>query len=610
MSETVLVSVRRPASTWALVLTAVCVMLVAFPLVSDSGYRIFLATQIGTYLLVAMGLNLLTGYGGQTSIGHGALMAIGAYVTAIATVSYGWGFWPAMLLSVVIVSGIGAVMALPALRVSSWYLALLTFGFAGVVNAMLIEWSGLTGGFSGLIGIPMPTLFGESLDQTAFFWLVAGLNVAVFLMIRNLVGSRFGRGLVAIRDNPMAAVASGVPRVRLRLFAFVVSAMLAGLAGAIFAAQKQVITPDDFTAEMSMFFLLVIVLGGAGSLWGPVIGTAVFFVLPELMTGLASWRMLVYGIGLLVLITYAPHGLEGALRAIWSYVPDRFRPAPARREIAPRASVLVNGGAARPLSVVGLTKTFGGVTAIDGVDLAIPGSSCHAIVGPNGSGKTTLLNLISGYYAPSSGSIRLGDEEIGGRPAATLSLAGIGRTFQTPRLLPDMTVLDNVLLGGYPAESAGALSIALGLPGARVEAARMEAEALDILAFVGLADRADDLAGNVPHGQQRIVEIARALMGKPGLLLLDEPAAGLSMDELDRLVDLIRSIQRSGITLVIVEHHLDLVGSLADAVTVIDRGRILASGTASEVFSEASVVAAYMGKRPAESRGAGKEAQP
>jgi ABC-type branched-subunit amino acid transport system ATPase component/ABC-type branched-subunit amino acid transport system permease subunit len=537
-------------------------------------------------------------------------MAIGAYVTAIATVSYGWDFWPATALAIVIVSVTGAIMALPALRVSSWYLALLTFGFAGVVNATLIEWSGLTGGFSGLIGVPMPTFFGRNLDQTSFFWLVAGLNVIVFVMIRNLVRSRYGRGLVAIRDNPMAAVASGVPRVRLTLFAFVVSAILAGLAGAIFAAQKQVITPDDFAAEMSMFFLLVIIMGGAGSLWGPVIGTIVFFVLPELMTGLASWRMLVYGVGLLVLITYAPHGLEGALRSLWAYAPDWLRLPHRQRAGEALTGMPVRAGASRPLTVTGLTKNFGGVTAIDAVDLSIAAASCHAIVGPNGSGKTTLLNLISGYYAPTKGHVRLGEEEIGGRSAAALSLIGIGRTFQTPRLLPDMSVLDNVLLGCYPAEKASALGIALGLPGPRAEAARMEAEALGILAFVGLADKADDLAGNVPHGQQRIVEIARALMGKPGLLLLDEPAAGLSMDELDRLVGLIRSIQESGITLVIVEHHLDLVGSLADAVTVIDRGKILAQGSAEDVFSEPAVVAAYMGRRPADGRASGKEMQP
>jgi ABC-type branched-subunit amino acid transport system ATPase component/ABC-type branched-subunit amino acid transport system permease subunit len=580
-----------------LVSLAVVALAVAFPLLVASEYRIFVATQVGTYLLVAMGLNLLTGYGGQTSLGQGAIMAIGAYATAILTVSAGWPFWSAALVSVLLVCVVGALMALPAFRISHWYLALVTFGFAGVVNGMLVEWSDLTGGFGGIVGIPMPSLFGHAFTSRDLFWLVAGIDIAVFLMIRNLIMSRFGRGLIAVRDNPLAAVASGVPLVGIKLSAFVVSAAMAGLAGAIFAVQKTVITPDDFTAELSIFFLLVIILGGAGSLWGPVIGTVAFFVIPELMTGLASWRMLVYGIGLLLLMIYAPKGLEGALRSLLRTIPSvRRTKALAASPVTTRSLRLATAARrSSGLEVRGLVKRFGGVTALDHVTVTVAPGSCHAVVGPNGSGKTTLLNLIAGYYKVSEGTVALDGVDVTNWSASRLAGSGIGRTFQTPKLLPDMSVLDNVMLGGYAAEKAWGVEIALHLPRARREEEQARKEALEILGFVGLLERAYDRAGDVPHGQQRLIEIARALVGRPQLLLLDEPAAGLSMDELSRLEALVRSIQESGISLVIVEHHLDLVASLSDHVTVIDRGKVIASGTARHVFSDENVMRAYMG---------------
>lgn len=588
---------RRGVPSW-LVLALVLVAIAAFPIVVQSGFRVFLATQIGCYLLVAMGLNLLTGYSGQTSLGHGALVAMGAYVVAICTTTYGWSFWPAMVAAVVLIGAWGAIMALPALRVSSWYLALLTFGFAGVTHAMLIEWAGLTGGYQGIINIPMPRIGDYVFGPTELFWLVAALNVACFIALKRLLGARFGRGLIAVRDNPLGAVASGVPIARIKMWAFVVSAALAGLAGALLAVQKQVVTPDEFGPEFSIFFLLVVVLGGGGSLWGPVIGTAVFFALPELMTALAQWRMLIYGLLLLVLMIYAPHGLEGALRGlinrIWSSARS-VRPQPAN---ANASAAIARSSPAEKLVIRGLVKRFGGVSAADGIDLEVPAGSCHAIVGPNGSGKTTLLNLISGYYIADEGRITLGDRELAGRKAAQLVSEGIGRTFQTPKLLPDMTVLENVLLGAFPDEKSSAAAIALSTPAARREADQLRARARDLLAFVGLGAQEEHLAGNIPHGQQRLIEIARALMARPQLLLLDEPAAGLSLEELDRLGELVRAIHASGITQIIVEHHLDLVGALADRVTVIDRGRVLSEGRATEVFADPRVVAAYMGTQP------------
>jgi ABC-type branched-subunit amino acid transport system ATPase component len=286
------------------------------------------------------------------------------------------------------------------------------------------------------------------------------------------------------------------------------------------------------------------------------------------------------------------------VRDLWARLATRA--AGGRSESAPparaaRAEAAPVAGAA--LEVEGARKRFGGVVALDGVSMTAEAGTCHAIVGPNGSGKTTLLNVVGGYYSLDEGRVVIGGEEVAGRPAHAIAALGVGRTFQTPRLLAGLTVLDNVMLGAFTSERATAGEIALTLPRARREDARLRATALDYLDFVGLGSRAGDLAGEVPHGQQRLVEIARALVGRPRLLLLDEPAAGLSMSELDRLDQLIHSIRRLGSTVVIVEHHLDLVASIASRVTVLDRGAVLADDAPQAIFSNEAVLRAYMGDR-------------
>jgi ABC-type branched-subunit amino acid transport system ATPase component len=404
-----------------------------------------------------------------------------------------------------------------------------------------------------------------------------------------MVRSRLGQGLVAARDAPLAATASGVSLLQIKLFAFAVSAALAGLAGAFYAVQKTVITPEDFSAESSIFFLLMIVVGGLGKLWGPVIGTLVFFLLPELLGPLQSWRLLVYGVLLLVLMLFAPHGIMGL--AFWR----RWqRPPAADAEIDD--SVSLQPVKALPLTINALHKHFGGVMALQGCELTAQAGRTHALVGPNGSGKTTTLNVVSGFIRSDKGSVLLGTTDVSRLAPHQIARLGVGRTFQTPKLLSDMSVLDNVRLGGFVSEQASAAEIALGLPRARGDHRRSTAAAQSLLRFVGLAERMHTLSGDLPHGQQRLVEIARALAGRPSVLLLDEPAAGLSMDELDRLGALIASIVARGTTVLIVEHHLELIARISQSVTVLDRGKVLAAGTPAEVFSHPEVARAYMGR--------------
>ncbi len=599
MSEPFVAAPRQSvrASGWLTVAAAVGLVLV-FPIVAHSDYRLYLGTQVAIYLLVAMGLNLLSGYAGQPSLCHGALLAVGGYVTALATTDHGWSFWPAALASMGLTAAAGALIALPAFRVSAWYFALITLAFADVVGGMLVEWGGLTHSFDGVVGIPMPSLLGHTLSAGELFWLVSAVDIACFLMIANLIRGRFGRGFVALRDNEHAARASGISLIGLKMFAFVVSAAITGLAGAFYAVQKTVITPDDFTPDVSIFFLVVVVLGGSGRLWGPLIGTLAFFVVPELLTSLQSWRLLIYGIVLLALMLFAPHGLEGTLRSGWRKL---IRPRDALPATAPQAIAAPVGEAGRngmAVTITGLVKRFGGVTALDNIDLQIEAGSVHAIVGPNGSGKTTMLNMICGFFKPDEGSIRLDATDVVGRATARIARLGVGRTFQTPKLLPELTATANAMLGAYAAERASTVEVAIWAPRAAREHASLSARARYFLGFVGLGDRVNEPAGELPHGQQRLAEIARALMGQPRLLLLDEPAAGLSLSEIDRLGALIRSIAGLGVTVVIVEHHLDLVADICRRVSVLDRGRVLAEGTPDDVFRDPAVVSAYMGVRP------------
>lgn len=583
---------RHPGSRMGLLLLAGA-LLIVLPRLLPGSYALFVATQVGIYFLAALGLNLLAGYGGQMSLGHGALMAIAAYAVAITTVDYHWPFWVALPFTLALTAGAGALMALPAFRLSTWYFALVSLAFANMLGSVLTEWRSLTHGFAGIIGIKPPSVLGTVFTPEQMYWLVLVVCVGSFLVIRNLIESRFGRALQGLREHTVAVQGVGASPIRLKMIAFTVSAVLAGLAGAFWAVQKTVVTPDDFPPDLSIFLLLVVVLGGMGRLWGPLLGTAVFFVVPELLASLQNWRLMVYGVALLLLMLFAPGGLAVGL----ANLRQRLFPTPPLTEadIDTRVSSPPAVKGAR-LAVEGVGKRFGGVAALTDVRLTVEPGEVHGIVGPNGSGKTTLLNLISGYYAQSGGTIHIDSGQVTPH-ASMIARLGVRRTFQTPKLIPELDVLENVMLGAYSSETTSLLAIGLALPSARRDAAERRTEAMAYLRFVGLHLRANDIASEIPHGQQRLVEIARALVGRPRLLLLDEPAAGLSLAELEGLEKLIHAISSIGTTVVIVEHHLDLVTNLCRRVTVLEGGTVLTEGSPKDVFADPRVMSAYMGSR-------------
>ncbi|MFI6705579.1 ATP-binding cassette domain-containing protein [Nonomuraea sp. NPDC050478] len=587
-------AVRR-AAPWLVLVAAAA----ALPLVSGDPTITYLATTAGIYVLVGTGLNLMFGYTGQVSLGQGALVAVGAYTTGILMADHAWTFWAAAPVAVAVAVGAGTLMALPAFRLSSWYIALVTLGAAMAARSLLVEFEGLTGGWSGLMGIPRPALGPWELGERDILWLVLAVNVMLFVMVRTIVGSRLGRGMMAVRDAPEMAQSVGVAPARMKLFAFACGGATAGLGGALLAVHHGLVTPDDFTLDFSILFLLVVIIGGAARLAGPVIGTLLFFALPELLTGLAEWRGLIYGAALLVLMVYAPQGVAGA----WEKLRARRRssgvPADTAHTDTADTGIPIEAGPPRgePLGVelIGVRKSFGGVHALRGIDLTIEPGTVHAIVGPNGSGKTTLLNVISRLLRQDEGQVILDAEDVSRAHAERLARRGVARVFQTPRLLGTSSLRDNVLLGAYTRERSGGPAIVLRLPWARREQAELAAEADRLLAGHGLAGRASEEAASLPHGEQRLLEVARALMARPRLLLMDEPAAGLTPRELESLGRLIRAIRDTGTTVVLVEHHIELVASVADVVTVLDRGRLVTSGPPQEALGDARVVEVYLG---------------
>lgn len=544
----------------------------------------------GVYLIAAMGLNVLSGYVGIISIAHGALVCVAAYACGIATVNYGWGFWPATGLSVLAAMGASVILGLPALRLSSWYFVLITVAFTMVVPSLIVDYRDFTGGYAGVIGIPTPAFPGLSLNNALFAWVVICAAV-VFLGVRNLTRSRFGMAMSALRDGNIGASANGVSTAWTRLLAFAISGAIAGVAGALYGAAKIVITPDEFSFDFSILFLFIVILGGPARLTGPIFGVAAFYVLPEFMTALSEYRMVVFGVCLLIFSVFMPAGLAGAIHSF----SQRRRVTPEARPVEGSRRHDADPVKGASLRIEGLSKRFGGLKALDGVDLNVDEGSIHVIVGPNGSGKTTLLNVVFGFYPATEGKAYFDGEPILGTSPARFASLGVQRTFQTPKLQSENTLLENVRFGAFTRENATLAEIFLSLPRAKRERSEVRREAMQLLELVGLAHLADVPASDLTHGQQRLAEIARALVARPRLILLDEPAAGLSMGELDRLGELLKEIRRLGITLVMVEHHIDLVADVADHVTVLDQGAVLSEGSASHVFSDPKVVAAYMG---------------
>jgi len=562
------------------------------------------------FALPAIGLSLLMGLAGQVSLGQAAFFGIGAYTHAILLTKFDVSGPVAATAGVLAAMFVALLVGLPLMRLRGHYLALATLGLGFIVMITAREWD-FTGRTTGIFGIGRPVVFGIPIDNNGlFFWFVTPFVVLGLILALNLTHSRAGRALSAVNDSELAAESLGVSTYALRLKVLVLSAGFAGLGGVFYAYQVAIVSPQIAGFSVSVEFLLMVVIGGLGSVWGALAGAFLIEFLGEGMSELipalipgatGEVQLLGYGIVLVLVILLLPGGLVQATTALWRWVKRRL-PLPAvvpvteidhTADVAlPRVSSPLAAGEAI-LEVSGLTMRYGGVVALDNVNLTVPAGTILGLIGPNGAGKTTCFNIISGALAPTSGTVTFLGRTISGRKPHVAATHGLTRTFQNLQIFSSTDVVGNVYMGRYRRGRAGVLRGMLGLQAHEQRSNRSVAH--DILQSMNLTDVAHEDAGSLPFGRQRMMEVCRALAAEPALLLLDEPMAGLSGAERDVLADLLRRLRDAGLTILLVEHDVAQVMSLADHVAVLDDGVLIAHGAPQAVRNDPAVIAAYLG---------------
>ncbi|MDQ8732173.1 branched-chain amino acid ABC transporter ATP-binding protein/permease [Bradyrhizobium sp. LHD-71] len=576
----------------ALPLLALLVVGLTFPLFGG-GYWGVIATRACIYWVLVAGLNLVVGFAGQIAIGWVALLTLGAYTASVLTAGNVMPpLHPYLALAIAGVVGavFGLIIGLPALRLRTFYFAITTLGFATIVTQVALAWQSVTGGG---VGVPGPILPEPFYSQWGFYYFCLALAAICTWMTANIAASRFGRALTAIRDADVAAEACGISKPALLAMVFLFSGAVAGVAGGLFASLQSYITPDAFTIDLSVLFFIAILIGGQGSILGPLLGTLLLTVLPEFSAPLVAWSTFLYAALLLVIVLAIPGGIAELLDF------KNRRPLESGRAIMPRPELLsrllgtAKGRSA--LTLDGVSLSFGALRAVDELDLKIEPAQVHGLIGPNGSGKTTTLNIISGYYAPQRGAVRMNGAALPVLAPAQRAHVRIARTFQTPRIVGSASVLENVMIGATIDGMGTFVESLLSLPRHRRDETMLRERAMQALAAVGLERLAEVRADRLQHSELRFTEIARALTLRPAFLLLDEPAAGLSANEIAQLSALLAAIARAGTGVLLVEHHAELIFDVCDRVTVLNLGRKLAAGTPAEIRSHREVVDAYLG---------------
>jgi branched-chain amino acid transport system permease protein len=541
--------------------------------------------------LIVSGLNLSLGYAGELALGQAAVYAGGAYVSGYLGAHGHTDLLLQLAAAVAVALLLGVVTGIPGLRLGHWSLAMVSFFLVLLVPDILEMFKDETGGSFGLSGIYPATLFGHILDQRQYAVTVTVITGLWLVVLRNLVKSRHGTAFRVLRQSPVLASSVGISVFRMKFAAYTVGALPAGLAGCLFANLDHFLAPSSFGFNLAISIFAASIIGGSASIYGALIGALLLQLGPLQSTSFQQYSLVVYGILLLVGGVVFGRGIAGLLQLAGRKAERRWLPRPRP---APYEGALLDRVDGADLVVEAVAKRFGGLRALSNVSLTAGAGRVTALIGPNGSGKTTLLNMICGYYRLDEGVIRLGDRPLSRVPFRA-ARAGVARTFQTPTIPPGISVGQAVQAGRYTAQHTSFLSAVLRLPGYRRAQARDVAEARRVLTLVGLAHLEHEEAVSLPLGSRRLLEVARALVAGPRLLLLDEVASGLDEDEVDRLAELIRGIRDAGGTVVLVEHNFRLVLALADRIHVLARGEIIAAGTPAEIEAHPDVLTEYLG---------------
>ncbi|MGL5835342.1 MAG: ATP-binding cassette domain-containing protein, partial [Waterburya sp.] len=560
---------------------------------TQNTYYLHVLGAIAVTVLVGVGLNILTGLSGQVSIGHAGFFAIGAYSSSLLMTKLHWNFWLATVVAVIISAVTGLVLAAPALQVTGPYLAMITIAFGIIVERILVEWVDLTGGFGGIFNIPQPTMFSwfnlplGMQNVVLLAWSAAILALLSFIAIKN---HDWGRAWQAVRDDQLAATTVGLNVLKIPLIAFAVSAAFTGLGGVFWASIVGFISPGSFTFHRSILFLLVVILGGLGTAAGSVVGAIALVILPELVNNFAEYQLLVFGILLLLTLWLTPEGVVSFLLQYFRDSDAVYPPAMSGNKLP---ALLVNHQTDVSLKVEKMSISFGGVQAVNNVDFVASSGTITSIIGSNGAGKTTLLNLLAGFYRPEAGSVYLGKLDLTGKNTLELVRVGLSRTFQTTRLFNSLSVLDNLKVA-YVGDRLGNIFTAL-LGWEQKTKPPLETQLIELLAFVGYRNNIHARADSLAFGDRRLVEIARALATRPQVILLDEPAAGLSEQQRKGLARLLRCLRDAGIIVILIEHDINLVMEISDRIVVLDRGIVICDDIPTKVRNDQRVLEAYLG---------------
>jgi branched-chain amino acid transport system permease protein len=584
---------------------ALAVMVLA---VSEDGYYRHLATAGCIAYVLTSSFNLVFGYAGIFSLASVALYGVGAYASVYAENNWGWSFWLAIVFAFVLSAALGGAIAAPTARLRSIFIAIVTLAFAVAVTEVFSKWTSVTGGAAGIYSITPPSIGETSLvgGTTEYLWLCAVVAWLVGDLMLRIHRSALGRKLVALRETPNVLPTVGVDAARLRLLAFVVSSGLAGLAGALYAHFQLTIAPEAFGIHRLIELLLATVIGGAGSFLGPFLGVGVLLGLDELGIHMGDNQPLVYGVAVIFLMTFGRKGVAGWISSALAWRREKAHrsaesgtPAASheQRTVTAHERPVRQPATGEPvLDLQDVTVRFGGVVAVKEVSLSVRPGEVVGLIGPNGAGKTSLLNAITAEVPVTSGAISLKGESLIGQRKHSIRQAGIARTFQVPALVPDLSILENVMLGGEVHSRAGFLGQLFHSRKSRRDDEIHHATALENLTEVGVGRYADGDADSQPYGVLRLAEIARGLALDPGLLLLDEPGAGLTENDLEDLLHVIEQLRSQGRSVILIDHHVGFVVRAADRMVVMNQGAVLAEGTPDEVLANRDVIEAYLGE--------------